>query len=71
MLGDFCPLTQEMVFPVGVTTQSVRIQLVDDQTAEDQEVFYIQLLENDLLRNAILHGNVRSEVLISNEEDCK
>lgn len=69
--GDYCHLTQEVVFQVGVVTQEVTIQLIDDQVAEGQETFYVQLVEGEGLTNAILHGNVMSMVNIEDTEDCE
>ena len=69
--GDFCHLRQEVVFPVGVVMQEVTIRLLDDDIAEGEEIFFVQLLEEEGLTNAILHGNVRSKVTITDMEDCK
>lgn len=69
--GDYCHVTHEVVFPVGVVTQEVTIQLIDDQIAEGEEAFYVQLVEGEGLTNAILHGNIRSKVIIEDTEDCE
>ncbi len=69
--GDFCQLTQEVVFPVGVARKTLTIQLLDDDVPEGEETFHVQLLEGEGLVNAILHGNVRSKVTISDTEDCE
>ncbi len=56
---------------MGVVTQEVTIQLIDDQIAEGEEAFYVQLVEGEGLTNAIVYGNVRSKVTIADTEDCK
>ena len=69
--GDYCDLTREVVFPVGVVTQEVTVHLIDNEVAEGEEAFYVQLVEGEGLTNAILHGNVRSRVIIEDREDCE
>lgn len=69
--GDFCKLTQDVVFPVGVVSQEVRIQLLDDQIAEGYETFSVQLLRDNNLLNAILRDRSEVEVTITDTEDCK
>ena len=69
--GDYCQLVQEVVFPVGVASRTLSIELVDDEVPEGKETFYVQLLEGEGLRNAILSGNVRSKVTITDIEDCE
>ncbi len=69
--GDFCWLPQEVVFPVGVATQTLTIQILDDGVAEGEETFHVQLVEGEGLVNAILHGTVRSSITITDMEDCK
>lgn len=69
--GDYCHLEQEVVFLEGVVTQEIAVQLIDDQVAEGEEAFYVQLVEGERLTNAILHGNVRSKVIIEDTEDCE
>lgn len=69
--GDFCQLTQVVVFPIGVVIRQVSVQLLDDQAAEGEESFYVELVVGKELTNAILHGNLRSMVTITDTEDCK
>lgn len=69
--GDFCHLRQEVVFPVGVGMRKVTVQLLDDAVAEGEESFFVQLLEEEGLTNAILHDNIRSKVTITDVEDCE
>lgn len=69
--ADFCHIRQEVVFPVGVVLQQVTVQLLDDEVAEGEESFFVQLLEEEGLTNAVLHGNIRSKVTITDVEDCK
>lgn len=68
---DFCQLRQEVVFPVGVVSQHVTVQLLDDEVAEGEESFLVQLLEGEGLSKAILHGNLRTRVTITDTEDCE
>lgn len=56
---------------MGVVSQDISILLLDDHVAEGVESFYVQLLEGEGLTNAILHGNVKSKVIITDTEDCK
>ena len=69
--GDFCKLRTEVVFPVGEAVQGLTVKLLDDNDAEGMEYFYLQLLKEEGLSNAILHGKVKSKVIIDDMEDCK
>lgn len=64
-------MMQLVVFEVGVVSQDVNISILDDHMAEGEESFYVQLLEGEGLTNAILHGNIKSRVIITDTEDCK
>ena len=66
---DYCHFSQEVVFPVGVASQSISIQIVDDDVPEGEETFYVQLLQEEGLHNAILNGHKRSRVTITDIED--
>lgn len=69
--GDYCHFSQEVVFPVGVARQSISIQIVDDDVPEGEETFFVQLLQEEGLHNAILTGHIRSKVTITDIEDRK
>lgn len=69
--GDFCSLSQEVIFPRGVVTREVTVQLIDDQIAEGEESFHVQLVEGEGLVNAILHRNASATFTIIDSEDCK
>ena len=59
-----------MVFAVGVVLQEVSVRIVNDVLPEEEEFFYVQLVEGEVT-SALLHGNVRSKVIITNREDCE
>lgn len=60
-----------MIFPRGVVTREVTVQLIDDQIAEGEESFHVQLVEGEGLVNAILHRNASATFTIIDSEDCK
>jgi len=40
---DFEAAAGELVFPAGVTRQEVKVTIIDDEEAEDDETFYVEL----------------------------
>ena len=69
--SDFCHTRLTVVFEVGVVLKTVSITLLDDHVAEGVESFYVTLVEEVGLMNAILSGKMQTEVFVTDYEDCK